>query len=72
MNPAQPQHDEDEEERKAGFQGHYILIAALVLVGIGVAAFEVLGLRADDVGGAGYLGFGAVAGLIVLRVMLRP
>ncbi|WP_439598799.1 hypothetical protein [Falsiroseomonas sp.] len=73
MNATLPQPDEDEEEApKSGIQGHHILIAVLVLVGLGVAAFEVLGLRADDLGGGWALGFGGVGLLFIVRVMLRP
>ncbi|NKE45648.1 hypothetical protein HB662_12735 [Roseomonas frigidaquae] len=71
MNASHPGQDED-EEAPPSILPQAILIGILALVGIGFAAFEVLGLQADDLGGAWPLVLGGMALLIILRITLRP
>lgn len=70
MTSFSPRPDEDEEAPRYSLQ-QAILIGILVVIGIGVTAFEVLGLQPDDFGGTFPLAIGGGLLLVILGAVLR-
>ena len=65
---ADPQ--EEQEVSRLGAP-HLVLVTLLAVIGLGLAAYEVLGLAPDDIGGMPLILGGAFVLVLLLPVILR-